>query len=88
MGSGASREILSRSGASETVQTVDFLDTLLNLFTFAFVVTGMVSELKPNSIYRYVDLLAAMRNRKNVDAFEFKVLLNEDGAGHLELTKA
>ena len=48
----------------------------------------MVSELKPNSIYRYVDLLAAMRNRKNVDAFEFKVLLNEDGAGHLELTKA
>jgi hypothetical protein len=35
---------LSRSGASETVKTVDFLDRLLNLFTFAFVVTGMVSE--------------------------------------------
>jgi hypothetical protein len=35
---------MSRSGASETVQTVDFLDTLLNPFTFAFVVTGMVSE--------------------------------------------
>jgi len=44
LGSGASREILRRSGASETVQTVDFLDTLLNLFPFAFVVTGMVSE--------------------------------------------
>jgi hypothetical protein len=29
-----------------------------------------------------------MRNRKNVDAFEFSVLLNEDGAGSLELTKA
>jgi hypothetical protein len=26
-----------------------------------------------------------MRNRKNVDAFDFKVLLNEDGAGHLDV---
>jgi hypothetical protein len=33
-------------------------------------------------------ILTPMQNRKNVDAFEFSVLLNEDGAGRLELTKA
>jgi hypothetical protein len=29
-----------------------------------------------------------MHNRKNADGFAFSVLLNEDGAGRLELTKA
>ena len=29
-----------------------------------------------------------MRNRKTLDRFTFSVLLNEDGAGRLELTKA
>ena len=33
-------------------------------------------------------ILTPMQNRKNVYAFEFSVLLNEDGAGRLELTKA
>ena len=33
--------------------------------------------------------LTAMQNRKTVvDGFAFSVLLNEDGAGHFELTKA
>jgi hypothetical protein len=34
------------------------------------------------------DALTAMHNRKTLDAFEFSVLLTEDGAGRLELTKA
>ena len=35
------------------------------------------------------DDLKAMQNRKTVvDGFAFSVLLNEDGAGRLELTKA
>jgi hypothetical protein len=35
------------------------------------------------------DALTAMQNRKTVvDGFAFSVLLNEDGAGRLELTKA
>jgi hypothetical protein len=35
------------------------------------------------------DALTAMQNRKTVvDGFAFSVLLNEDGAGHFELTKA
>jgi hypothetical protein len=34
------------------------------------------------------DALTAMQNRKTLDGFAFSVLLNEDGAGHFELTKA
>jgi hypothetical protein len=34
------------------------------------------------------DALTPMQNHKNVDGFAFSVLLNEDGAGRLELTKA
>jgi hypothetical protein len=34
------------------------------------------------------NVLAAMRNRKTADGFVFSALLNEDGAGRLELTKA
>jgi hypothetical protein len=35
------------------------------------------------------DALTAMQNRKTVvDGFAFSVLLKEDGAGRLELTKA
>jgi hypothetical protein len=29
-----------------------------------------------------------MQNRKTLDGLAFSVLLNEDGAGHFELTKA
>jgi hypothetical protein len=29
-----------------------------------------------------------MQNRKTVDGFAFSAMLNEDGAGRLELTKA
>jgi len=28
-----------------------------------------------------------MRNRKTLDGFTFRVMLNEDGAGHVELAK-
>jgi len=36
-----------------------------------------------------IGALTAMQNRKTVvDGFAFSVLLNEDGAGRLELTKA
>jgi transcriptional accessory protein Tex/SPT6 len=39
--------------------------------------------------FRTVGELAAMHNRKTVvDGFAFSVLVNEDGAGRLELTKA
>jgi hypothetical protein len=34
------------------------------------------------------DALTAMQNCKTLDGFAFSVLLNEDGAGHFELTKA
>jgi hypothetical protein len=32
--------------------------------------------------------LTAMQNRKMLDGFAFNALLNEDGTGHFELTKA
>jgi hypothetical protein len=32
--------------------------------------------------------LASMQNRKILDGFAFNAQLNEDGAGHFELTKA
>jgi hypothetical protein len=35
-----------------------------------------------------VDKLAAMQNRKTAEGFAFSVVLSEDGAGRLELTKA
>jgi hypothetical protein len=34
------------------------------------------------------DALTPMHNRETVDAFAFSVVLNEDDAGRLELTKA
>ena len=34
------------------------------------------------------DTLTATQNRKTLDGFAFGVLLNEDGEGRLELTKA
>ena len=34
-----------------------------------------------------LDALTAMQNCKTLDGFAFSVLLNEDGAGRLELTK-
>ncbi len=34
------------------------------------------------------DTLASMHNCISLDGFAFSVLLNEDGAGHFELTKA
>jgi competence protein ComEA len=42
-----------------------------------------------NGEFRTVGELAPMQNRKTVvDGFAFSALLNEDGAGRLELTKA
>ena len=41
-----------------------------------------------NGGFRSVGELAAMQNRKTADGFAFSVLLNEDGASCLELTKA
>jgi hypothetical protein len=35
-----------------------------------------------------VGTLAATQNRKTVNGFAFSVVLSEDGAGRLELTKA
>ena len=35
-----------------------------------------------------VERLTPMQNRKTADGFAFSALLNEDGAGRLELTKA
>jgi hypothetical protein len=33
------------------------------------------------------DTLTTLQNRKTLDGFTFSVMLNEDGAGHVELTK-
>jgi competence protein ComEA len=41
-----------------------------------------------NGEFRSVDELKPMPNCKTLDGFTFSVLLNEDGAGRLELTKA
>src|SRR5687767_3300505 len=41
-----------------------------------------------NGDFRSVGELAAMQDRKTADGFAFSVLLNEDGAGRFELTKA
>jgi competence protein ComEA len=49
---------------------------------------SIVDYRENNGDFRTVGELAAMHNRKNVDAFEFSILLNGDGAGRLELTKA
>jgi competence ComEA-like helix-hairpin-helix protein len=41
-----------------------------------------------NGGFRTVGELTPMRNRKNADSFAFSVVLNEDRAWCLELTKA
>ena len=41
-----------------------------------------------NGGFRTVDELAPMPNHKTLNGFTFRVLLNEDGARDLELTKA
>jgi competence protein ComEA len=48
---------------------------------------SIIDYREANGGFRSVDELAAMHNRKTADGFAFSVLLNEDGAGRLELTK-